>query len=57
MAVPSDLLARELADEFERRARPAAILEPGARGALVDEFRARLDASKNPDELAFENPA
>jgi hypothetical protein len=57
MAVPSDLLARELADEFNRRARPAAILEPGARGALVDEFRARLDASKNPDELAFENPA
>jgi len=52
MATPSDLLARQLADEFEQRAKPAAVLDSGARDALLDEFRARLDASKNPEQLA-----
>jgi hypothetical protein len=52
MAAPSDLLARQLADEFERRASTVAVLDPGARGALFEEFRSRLAASGDPEQLA-----
>jgi len=52
MGTPADLLARQLADEFERRASAVAVLDPGARGALFNEFRARLAASANPELLA-----
>jgi hypothetical protein len=31
MAVPSEVLARQLTEEFERRARPGAVLDPRAR--------------------------
>ena len=52
MAVPSEVLARQLAEEFEKRARPGAVLDPRARDALFREFRARLDASETPGQLA-----
>lgn len=52
MAAPSEALARQLAEEFEKRAQPAAILDPRARDALFHEFRTRLDASKSPGQLA-----
>lgn len=52
MAVPSEVLARQLAEEFAKRAEPAAVLDANARDALFHEFRTRLDAAESPRKLA-----
>lgn len=51
MKTSTDVQARHLADEIERRSKGRATFDPAARERLTREFQERLDGSRVPDRL------
>jgi hypothetical protein len=51
MRTSSDVRARHLADQIERRSAGRATFDPATRERLAREFKERLDNSASPDRL------